>query len=174
MSELSPGIHPHHVTKVVRSLRGGSIKLTAAVSDEAQVDIWGQLDGAGPPLYPPRDPDKSIAKHGGVEGYKNSPARQLFHHITVGQYLAFGKQAREYFDKPPALYTGAAKGRENAIGMAEGKLGKIIEHSSNNAVRYAQAGWCKLEWLDDHQEAKCEGRPTISLPGRFQIVKVAG
>lgn len=172
MSELSPGTHPSHVTKVVRSLRGGNIKLTAAVSGEERVDIWGQLEGSGNPLYPPRDPDKSVAKHGGVDGYKNSPARQLFHHITVGQYLSFAKQAREYFELPSPLYKGTAKSWEWAVGMAEEKLGKITGHGSDSTVCYAQAGWCKLEWLDDHQELKSEGLPTIELPRRFQIVRV--
>lgn len=85
-------MHPSHITEVVPSLRGGSIKLTAAVSEV--VDVWGQVEGVGNPLYPPRDPDKSMAKHGGVDGYRNSPARGLFYHITVGQYLAFSMRAR--------------------------------------------------------------------------------
>ena len=84
---LRPGLHPHHFTEVVKSLRGGTIKLTAAMSET--IDIWGQIEGKGNPLYPPRNPDKSVAKYGGVEGYKNSPDRGLFYHITIGQYLGF-------------------------------------------------------------------------------------
>ena len=98
LSRLRPGLHPSHVTEVATSLRGGSIKLTAAVSES--VDIWGQVEGGGNPIYPPRDPDRSVAKHGGVEGYKNSPARDLLHHITIGQYLAFSVRARNYFCLP--------------------------------------------------------------------------
>lgn len=102
---LKPGLHPNHVTETVNSLRGGVIKLTAAVSksdsnSSVYVDIWGQVNGKGNPLYPPRDPDKSVAKHGGVEAYKNSPARGLFHHITIGQYLAFSLRARRHFSVP--------------------------------------------------------------------------
>ena len=105
LSALCPGIHPSHVTAVVKSLRGDMIKLTAAVSKDwndtvVRVDIWGQLGGGGNPLYPPRDPDKSVAKYGGVEGYKNSPTRGLLHHITPGQYLSFSMRARNYFFLP--------------------------------------------------------------------------
>lgn len=102
---LKPGLHPHHVTEIVNSLRGGTIKLTADVSKSDNdssmcVDIWGQVNEGGNPLYPPRDPDKSVAKHGGVEAYKNSPARGLFYHITIGQYLAFSLRARRHFSVP--------------------------------------------------------------------------
>jgi hypothetical protein len=58
----------------------------------------GHVEGVGSPLYPPRNPDKSVAKYGGVEGYKKSPERGLFHHITIGQYLGFSIRARKYFD----------------------------------------------------------------------------
>ena len=98
-SGLQPGIHPTHVTQEVESLQGGTIKLTAAVYNDlgdTQVDIWGNIDG-GNPIYPPRDPDKSVAKHGGVDGYKNSPARGLFHHITLAQYLSFQERAKKHF-----------------------------------------------------------------------------
>lgn len=98
--QLQPGLHPSHVTQTIPSLRGGSIKLTAAVAEG--VDIWGQLEGSGTPLYPPRDPDKSVAKYGGVEGYKNSPARGLFHYISLGQYLLFATRARAFFAHPTA------------------------------------------------------------------------
>jgi len=95
LSRLLPGTHPAHVTKLVRSLQGGVIKLTAAVSDE--VDVWGQIGGRGNPLYLPRNSDKSIVRFGGVAGYLNSPERGLLHHITVGQYLAFVQSAILYF-----------------------------------------------------------------------------
>lgn len=101
---MRPGIHPAHVTETVTSLRGGAIKLTAAVSKgweaaHVNVDIWGQLNGAGNPLYLPRDPDKSVAKYGGVDGYLKSPARGLLHHITIGQYLGFMMRARKHFGR---------------------------------------------------------------------------
>lgn len=96
--QLQPGLHPSHVTQTIPSLRGDSIKLTAAVSEG--VDIWGQLEGTGRPIYPPRNPDKSVAKYGGVEGYKNSPERELFHYITLGQYLVFATRARDHFASP--------------------------------------------------------------------------
>lgn len=105
---LLPGLHPTHVTEIVRSVRGCNIKLTASVSqnwceDSPWIDVWGQLEGSGNPLYPPRDPDKSIAKYGGVEGYKNSPARGLFHYITLGQYLSLRVRALNHFYPRPRL-----------------------------------------------------------------------
>jgi len=101
LSRLRPGMHPAHVTKFVRSRQGGVIKLTAAVSDE--VDVWGQIGGQGRPLCLPRNPDKSIARFGGVAGYLNSPERGLLHHITTGQYLSFVQSAILYFSQNSKL-----------------------------------------------------------------------
>lgn len=96
--------HSAPYTEVLKSLQGGVLQLKAIVFREPsnmalQVDIWGRV-GNENPIYPPRDPDKSIAKHGGVEGYKKSPARGLFHHITIGQYLAFRMRAENHFLAP--------------------------------------------------------------------------
>lgn len=93
---LQPGVHPYHVTLTVPSLQGGTIRLTAAVCGDT-VDIWGQIEGKGNPLYPPRNPDKSIAKYGGIEGYLKSPDRGLFHHIRISQYLSLVMRAKNYF-----------------------------------------------------------------------------
>ena len=77
----------------VPSLQGGFIRLTATVDS---IDIWGQLQDGGNPLYPPRNLDKSLEKYGGsVEEYKQSPDRELFHYITIGQYISLIMRVRK-------------------------------------------------------------------------------
>lgn len=70
-----------------------------------------------------------------------------------------------------SLFEATASNWDYAVKMAEGKLGKITGHGSDNTVHYSQAGWCKLEWLSSYQEARATDLPTIALPSRFQIVK---
>jgi hypothetical protein len=90
-----------HYTETVTTLHGQEMQLTACVHMEPwdkfpRVDTWGRVERKGNPLYPPRTPVKSIAKYGGVEGYLKSPDRGLFHHISIGQYLAFNQRAIEH------------------------------------------------------------------------------
>ena len=70
-----------------------------------------------------------------------------------------------------ALFQASASSWDYAIQMASVILGRINGRGSDCTVHYANAGWCKLEWLDSHQEARAPGLPTINLPCRFCIVK---
>ena len=97
---IKRGMHPNHCVQTIKSIRGFDITLTAAVYPESngksEVDIWGRVNN-GNPLRPPRNPDKSSAeKCGGVEAYLKSPTRELFYHITLGQYLGFKLRALNF------------------------------------------------------------------------------
>jgi hypothetical protein len=88
-------------TETLLTVRGESITLKAVSAwtfthRVPEVHVWGRI-GQGRNLFLPNDPDRSVDKHGGVEGYKNSPARELLHHITPGQFLAFSVRAIQHF-----------------------------------------------------------------------------
>jgi hypothetical protein len=90
-----------HYKETVSTLHGQEMQLTACVHMEPwdkflRVDTWGRVEGKGRPLYPPRFTDKSIARFGGIKGYLESKERELFYHISIGQYLAFNQRAIEH------------------------------------------------------------------------------
>ena len=67
-------------------------------------------------------------------------------------------------------FEGMASGWENAIAMAEGKLGPLQgERSGTPRLVMFRGRWCSLEWVGRYDEAKCEGMPTIALPRKFKI-----
>jgi hypothetical protein len=97
---IKPFFMPHY-KETVLTLHGQEMQLTACVHMEPwdkfpRVDTWGRVEGKGNPIYPPRNPDKSIAKYGGIKNYLESKERELFYHISIGQYLAFNQRATEH------------------------------------------------------------------------------
>lgn len=68
-------------------------------------------------------------------------------------------------------FKGKATCYERADELTQSKLGNVQGSRSDGLILFAAAGWCKLQWLSDHEQAVADGMPSIALPTSFQIVK---
>lgn len=86
----------------------GSVELIAedftswqTPAGKIEVDVWGRLEGNRRPIYPPRNQHKSIAEHGGVDGYRRylqtKEGGQLFFYVPLSAFLSFSERARQAF-----------------------------------------------------------------------------
>ena len=116
----------------------------------------------------------TIRAHGSINGSLIGSASKRIVNQLLAQYpeVAGALKNNKQECLSERLFEGIAPTMEYALDIATGELGSITgHHADSTIVHYAKAGWCKLKWLEDHEEVKAAGMHTISLPRKFVIIK---